>query len=159
MLMERTGRTISDLQSLIDSTLQPHSVSLKDAEVAVSLSARETRARSDNIIGICEGSDPALKDEYVLYIAHYDHDGMRNGLIYNGADDNASGAGALLELAAAFAKSDPLRRSVAFIHFTAEEQGLLGSKYFVAHPVIPLKRIVAVINLDMIGRNHPDSLL
>jgi Zn-dependent M28 family amino/carboxypeptidase len=117
-------------------------------------------APSVNIVGVIKGTDPKLKDEYVLYSSHQDHDGVRfetqGDSIWNGADDNASVSVALLATARAFAKN-PGKRSVLFVYHGAEERGLLGSRYHAAHPVVPLQKIVAVLNGDMIGRNNPDS--
>lgn len=115
---------------------------------------------SVNIIGEIRGTDPALRNEYVVFSSHQDHDGVRfpvNGdSIWNGADDNASTSVALLAIARAWVKQ-PGKRSALFIFHGAEERGLLGSRYFVAHPVVPLDSIVAVLNGDMIGRNNPDT--
>jgi Zn-dependent M28 family amino/carboxypeptidase len=106
---------------------------------------------SRNVIAKVEGSDPKLKDEYVIYTAHWDHLGRDPKLpgdqIYNGAADNASGTAALLELAEAFTQAKP-RRSVLFLSVTAEEKGLLGAKYYATHPLYPLERTRANINMD-----------
>ena len=115
---------------------------------------------SVNVIGRIRGTDPTLRDEYVLFSAHQDHDGVRfpiNGdSIWNGADDNASTSVALLAIARAW-KQHPGRRSALFVWHGAEERGLLGSKYHAAHPVVPITSIAAVLNGDMIGRNNPDT--
>ena len=115
---------------------------------------------SANVIGVIRGTDPILRDEYVLFSSHQDHDGVRytvNGdSIWNGADDNGTTSVALLAIARAW-KQHPSRRSALFIFHGAEERGLLGSRYHVAHPVVPLASIVAVLNGDMLGRNSPDS--
>lgn len=115
---------------------------------------------SVNIIGKIDGTDQALAAEYLLYSGHQDAHGIRNPVnsdsIYYGADDNASVDVAMLAAARAF-KKNPAKRSVLFVIHGAEERGLLGSRWFVAHPVVPKKNIVAVLNGDMIGRNHPDS--
>jgi Zn-dependent M28 family amino/carboxypeptidase len=127
----------------------------------------EIRLRSEsfetpsvNIIGMVRGTDPALRDEYVLFSSHQDHDGVRYTVagdsIWNGADDNASTSVALLAIARAWVKQ-PSKRSALFIFHGAEERGLLGSRYYVAHPMLPLTQVVAVLNGDMIGRNHPDT--
>ena len=105
-------------------------------------------------------SDPKLRDQYVVFSSHQDHDGVRYTVagdsIWNGADDNGSTSVALLAIARAWVKQ-PSRRSALFIFHGAEERGLLGSRYHVAHPVVPLSQIAAVLNGDMIGRNHPDT--
>jgi Peptidase family M28 len=115
---------------------------------------------STNVIGVVRGTDPKLRAEYVLFSSHQDHDGVRYSVdgdsIWNGADDNGSTSVALLAIARAF-KQHPAKRSVLFIFHGAEERGLLGSRYHAAHPVVPLDKIVAVLNGDMIGRNHPDT--
>jgi len=111
---------------------------------------------SVNIIGKIEGTDPKLKNEYVLISGHQDHDGIRhpvkNDTIYNGADDNASTCVAMLAMARAY-KEQPSKRSILFVFHGAEERGLLGSRWHAAHPVVPKDSIVAVLNGDMIGRN------
>lgn len=113
-----------------------------------------------NAIGILAGTDK--KEEYVVICAHYDHMGIQKGEIFPGADDNASGTAALLEIAEAFGTlaEEGIRpeRSIIFAFFDAEEWGLWGSQYFVQNPPVPFEDIVAVINLDMIGRNEPDEL-
>jgi len=119
-----------------------------------------------NILAMLQGSDPKLRDQMIVVCAHYDHVGYGGrgmspdpyGAIHPGADDNASGTSAVLELAKAFTLlSEPPKRSILFVNWDAEEKGLLGSKYWVAHPTVPLDRVVAALNLDMVGRlrdNH-----
>lgn len=115
---------------------------------------------SVNVVGRIRGTDAALRDEHVLFSSHQDHDGVRYAVdgdsIWNGADDNGTVSVALLAIARAF-KAQPGRRSALFVYHGSEERGLLGSKYHVKTPVVPLSSIVAVLNGDMIGRNHPDS--
>lgn len=115
---------------------------------------------SVNVIGKIEGTDPVLSKEYVLFSGHQDHDGIRQPYgtdsIYNGADDNASVSVALLAIARAFNKQ-PGKRSVLFICHGAEERGLLGSRWHASYPTVDANSIVAVLNGDMIGANHPDS--
>jgi Zn-dependent M28 family amino/carboxypeptidase len=108
---------------------------------------------SQNVVAKLEGSDPVLKDEYVVYTAHWDHLGRDPKLpgdqIYNGADDNASGVAQLLEIAEAFTKlPTPPKRSILFVSVTAEEKGLLGSKYYATNPLYPLNKTLADINMD-----------
>ena len=122
------------------------------------------RGLAPNVVAVLPGSDPALRDEYVVLSAHMDHVGVGEPVngdsIYNGADDDASGTAALLEIARALAESpDRPRRSVLFLHVSGEEKGLLGSRWFSEHPTVPLERIVANLNVDMIGRNSPDSIV
>jgi hypothetical protein len=117
-----------------------------------------------NVLGIVRGSDRRLRNEYVLVSAHMDGLGVGRPVdgdsIYNGADDNASGTAAMLEVAEAMAELEDgrPRRSVAFLAVSGEERGLLGSAWFVERPPIPLERIVANVNLDMIGRNWEDTI-
>lgn len=109
---------------------------------------------SENVIGFIEGSEKP--DEIIVISSHYDHEGIKKGVIFNGADDNASGTTAVLEIAEAFAKAKQdghgPKRSLLFINFTGEEKGLLGSKYFVESSLFSLENIVAGLNIDMIGR-------
>jgi Zn-dependent M28 family amino/carboxypeptidase len=115
---------------------------------------------SGNVIGLVRGTDASKANEYVLFSSHQDHDGTRYPVvgdsIWNGADDNASVSVAILAAARAFVKH-PAARPVLFVWHGAEERGLLGSRWFVNHPTVPLSSIVAVLNGDMIGRNNPDS--
>jgi len=115
---------------------------------------------SVNIIGKIEGTDPTLKNEYVLYSGHQDAHGIRNvqegDSIYYGADDNASVDVAMFAIARAF-KAHPSKRSILFVIHGAEERGLLGSRYYSAHPTVDITNVVTVLNGDMIGRNHIDS--
>ena len=120
---------------------------LTDEDLSNGNNSVETR----NVVAWIEGTDPILRGEYVVISAHLDHVGTRGGRIFNGADDNASGCAAVLEIAEAFAMAPP-RRSVIFALFAAEEIGLRGSSFFVGHPPVPLENVVADINLDMIGR-------
>lgn len=120
-----------------------------------------------NVLGLLEGSDPELKHEVIVVGAHYDHVGYGNrsnsygpvGYIHNGADDNASGTAGLLETIDAFARIEPRpRRSILFAFWDGEEKGLLGSEHWVSRPTIPLERVKAAINMDMIGRLRPKGL-
>jgi Zn-dependent M28 family amino/carboxypeptidase len=109
---------------------------------------------SQNVLGKIEGSDPAFRDEYVVYSAHWDHLGKSNEGIFHGAVDNASGVGAMLEIARAMLKtSPPPKRSILFLSVTAEEQGLLGSEYYAVTPAYPLAKTLANINIDGINVN------
>ena len=126
----------------------------------VQLTVEHFEYPSVNVIGIAPGKDPILSKEYVVFSGHHDHDGIRHASapdsIFNGADDNASVSVALLAIARAF-HQQPGRRSALFIWHGAEERGLLGSRWFAAHPTVPKSSLVAVLNGDMIGRNSPDS--
>ncbi|HEV7589931.1 MAG TPA: M20/M25/M40 family metallo-hydrolase [Longimicrobium sp.] len=122
------------------------------------------QARAPNVIAVIPGSDPVLRNEYVVLSAHMDHVGVGQPVngdsIYNGADDDGSGTTGILEVARAFASMPTRpRRSIVILHVSGEEKGLIGSEWFSDHPTIPLDRIVADINIDMIGRNNPDSVV
>ena len=121
-----------------------------------------------NVVGILDGSDPILKNETIVIGAHYDHLGRggegslapREGDIHHGADDNASGVAGVLELARLFrTQGQRPRRTLVFIAFSGEEEGLLGSNYYVNHPIVPLANTVAMINMDMIGRMKDNKLI
>ena len=116
-----------------------------------------------NVVGILPGADPARAGQYVVLVAHMDHVGVGRPVngdsIRNGADDNASGTAGLMAIAEALAGVSPRpARSVLFIATSGEERGLLGARWFVRHPTVPLDSIVGLVNLDMIGRNRPDSV-
>ncbi len=118
-----------------------------------------------NVVGVLRGSDPVMRDTYVLYSAHFDHVGIGapdadGDSIYNGADDDASGTALLLEVARAFAAlPEPPSRSILFLAVSGEEKGLLGARYWASNPTVPIEQVVANINADMVGRNAPDTLI
>jgi hypothetical protein len=122
--------------------------------VSLEVDRIETLPTSENVIGYVEGSD--LKDEYIIISAHYDHLGKHKGKIYFGADDDGSGTVSLIEIAEAFAIAKRAghgpRRSILFCAFSGEEKGLLGSAFYVKHPLVPLSQMVLDLNIDMIGR-------
>jgi len=162
-LFAGSGHTFEEIAALgKDRKPLPHFA------LAVSLAAKTkvdvTRIESANLVAKIPGNDPALKDEYVVLSAHLDHIGIGEPIngdrIYNGAMDNGSGSALLLDMAASF-KKDPakLRRSLLLVLVTGEEKGLLGSKYFAAHPTVPPKSIVADVNVDMFLPIVPLKLL
>ena len=124
-----------------------------------------TLPTAPNVAALLPGSDPTLRDEVVLFSAHMDHVGVgapdaSGDSIWNGADDDASGTAAVLELAEAFATLDPApRRSLVFLLVSGEERGLLGSAAFVADPPVPVETMVAGLNVDMVGRNWTDTIV
>jgi Zn-dependent M28 family amino/carboxypeptidase len=145
------------------STFRP--VPLPGVSARGGVSINEVEHTPPNVVALLEGSDPTLKNTYVVFSAHMDHVGVgrpdaRGDSIYNGADDDASGTAAVLEIAEAFA-SMPARpaRSLLFLTVSGEEKGLLGSAWFADHPTVPVQQIVANINIDMIGRNWQDSVV
>ena len=113
------------------------------------------RVESHNVVAKLPGSDPKLRDECVVYSAHWDHLGKDEGLsgdqIFNGAVDNASGTAGLLEIADSLRRGPPLKRTVLFLSVTAEEKGLLGSKWYAAHPIVPLEKTLADVNMDSLN--------
>jgi hypothetical protein len=120
--------------------------------------------RTNNVVGIIEGTDPKLKDTYVAFGAHYDHTGFRESgqpgddLINNGADDDGSGTVAIMAIARAFAQGPKPKRSLLFVWHAGEESGLLGSRYMADYPVVgSIDKIVAQLNMDMVGRNRNDD--
>lgn len=121
------------------------------------LNTEEAILKSSNVLAYIPGSDPILAKEVVVLTAHYDHIGIDKGVVYNGADDDGTGTVALLEIAEAFmaAKRDgnAPRRSILIMTVSGEEKGLLGSSYYVNHPIVPLEKTIADLNIDMIGRN------
>lgn len=155
LLRRTTGRTVQRLEG-VTLTLRPHFTVL-------------SRITAPNTVGILEGSDPTLRNEYVLFSAHMDHVGVAaNGRcqarggdsICNGADDDASGTVAVIELAEAFAQLQPRpRRSMIFLTVSGEERGLWGSSYFADHPPLPMSQVVADVNMDMVGRNWTDTIV
>jgi hypothetical protein len=137
------GVTEEDLAGFFD---------VPDRHVQVTIAVRPRPVAARNVAAIVPGSDPARRDEYVVYTAHYDHLGFstpdeHGDSLYNGFSDNAAGSAMLLSIAAAMMARPP-QRSVMFLWLTGEERGLLGSDYYVAHPLVPLDRVTGVINLD-----------
>jgi hypothetical protein len=141
-------------RSMADAVRQP------GIRLVTALASESFVVPSVNVVAVAPGADAGLRGEYVLFSAHQDHDGVRvpvaGDSIWNGADDNATVSVALLAIGRAFMRQ-PGRRSALFVWHGAEERGLLGSRWFVRHPTVPRESIAAVLNGDMIGRNHPDS--
>ena len=126
--------------------------------MSIATSVMVSEATTQNVVGVLEGSDAKLREEYVAVGAHYDHVGMRPGQpgdnIFNGADDDGSGTVAVLSMAEAFARGKAPKRSLLFVWHAGEEKGLWGSQYFTKYPTVPIKQIVAQLNIDMIGRSR-----
>lgn len=156
---------LKELQKEIDAKLTPNSFEIKGASLLLKTSTDITESPANNVVGLLEGSDPVLKNEIIVIGAHYDHVGYQKDhkpgedYIYNGADDNASGTSGVMALARAFTEMQPRpKRSILFIAFAGEELGLLGSRAYAGSPLFPLEKTAAMLNMDMIGRNDPDSL-
>lgn len=152
-LLKGTGYTLEDLQKKIDTDLKPYSFIIPDKVLKITEAVQPGEATLYNVAAYIEGSDPVLKNEYVLFSAHADHIGESGKGINAGADDDASGCAALLSIAEAFQSLDkkPLR-SILFLWVSGEEIGLYGSKSYVNNPLVPLDKTVADLNMDMIGR-------
>lgn len=167
-IMSASGKDLKSLEENL-SKKKTSSFIFTNTRAKVRTDLVEDRGESANVIGIIEGSDPVLKQEYIVVGAHYDHIGFgeRNSRsdnktgdkIHNGADDNASGIAGLTELAEFFScKKDSLKRSLVFIAFSAEELGLIGASFYVDNPRVPLDKTVAMLNMDMIGRLDKNKL-
>jgi aminopeptidase YwaD len=164
------GKDLKSIQHQIDSLKSPSSFELPQASVSFQTQIVRVTAKSANVVGYLPGTDPRLKDEVLVIGAHFDHLGMGGEgsgslkpdtiAIHHGADDNASGSAGLLEAAQYLsAHRLSLKRSVLFIAFSGEELGLLGSDYYVKHPLFPLDKTIAMINMDMIGRLKDSTLV
>jgi len=146
------GMTMDDVFDYISG--QKALAAYKAAPVTIYLPQAQEQLTTENVLGLLEGTDK--KDEVLVVSAHYDHLGVKHDTIYNGADDDGSGTVAVLALAQAFAQAKKEghgpRRSILFAAMTAEEEGLFGSEYYTAHPVLPLANTIADLNIDMVGR-------
>jgi Zn-dependent M28 family amino/carboxypeptidase len=157
-LMQAAGLSFDELKKqAIRKDFQP--VPLK-AHAQLEIESKLRTIDSHNVVGKLEGADAKLKDEYVIYTAHWDHLGIglpdaKGDKIYNGALDNASGIAALIEIARAFKAAAPPRRSILFLAVTAEEKGLIGSKYYAENPIYPLAKTLAEINMDGLNQWGP----
>jgi len=158
-LVRGTGRSLMDLSKSAETAKGHPGLPLDGIEVTLTTSVNRHTVPDRNVLAMIEGSDPKLKDEVVIISAHYDHEGADGAVIYNGADDDGSGTVALLEIADAYAMAAAAgqrpRRSVLFACWGSEERGpLLGAWAYTETPTFPLDRTVAVLNMDMVGRNE-----
>ena len=162
-------QSITALRSKLDEQLIPLSF-LVDCKVSANVKLKFAKETASNMIGLIEGNDPVLKDEYIVVGAHFDHLGLggrRSGsldpdtlIIHNGADDNASGIAGILELShRLMSNRHLLKRSVLVICFDAEEKGLLGSKYYAENPVRNISNTAMMVNMDMIGRLNDNPVI
>lgn len=161
-----TLNTTRQIEDRIDGTLEPLSQSLPGWTASIKAQFEKKRLLTHNIIGVVEGAGP-LADETIVIGAHYDHLGMgaygsrssqAGKEIHNGADDNATGTAAVLELARRFSEGEKPKRRLVFVCFTAEEMGLLGARHYVENPLYAIEDTVAMINFDMIGYLRKDEL-
>jgi len=139
------------LAARIKSQRAPMSLAV-GSRIRVDVVLQSDERRTANVVAVLPGTDPAIASEAVVLGAHFDHVGQAGGVLHPGADDNASGTAVVVELARAFAASGGTARTLVFVLFSGEEIGLLGSGHYVRHPVVPLDRTVAMVNLDMVGR-------
>jgi aminopeptidase YwaD len=170
LLLAGIQQDLKTIQQRIYDTKEPFSFAVPNTHVTMRTELNRVYASTVNVLGLLEGTDPVLKQEYVVVGAHFDHLGMGGEgsgsmkpdtiAIHPGADDNASGTAGMLELAEYFSsRRDMIKRSIIFIGFSAEEMGLLGSAHFTNHPRVPLEKIVTMVNLDMIGRMRESTLV
>ena len=157
--------SLKRLEERIDKDLSFASYELPGVKVSMHANILTTVYKVRNVVGYIPGSDPVFSKQLVIIGAHYDHVGFKKDhkegedYIFNGADDNASGTSGVMSVAYAFSRlKEKPKRSMMFILFAGEEKGLFGSKYYTTHPLHPLASTVAMLNLDMISRNNPDSL-
>jgi hypothetical protein len=152
-LFKDTGYTLEQLQQQIDSCLKPNSFIIPGKRLKITEVSRTSDLILNNVAAFIEGSDPILKNEYIIFSGHADHIGGSGDKIFAGADDDASGCAALLSMAEAFQNLEkkPLR-SILFLWVSGEEIGLYGSRFYVNNPLVPLVNTVADLNMDMIGR-------
>jgi Zn-dependent M28 family amino/carboxypeptidase len=157
-LVAGTGTSLVDLAAAADTLRSPGAVPLPGTTVTLRTSVVRHTVPDRNVVALLEGSDPVLKNEWVLVTAHFDHNGADGSQIFNGADDNGSGTVALLEIADAYALAAQQgrrpKRSVLFAAWNSEERGLLGAWAYTEQPLAPLTTIAGLLNMDMIGRNE-----
>jgi hypothetical protein len=157
-LVAPTGKTLDELAKAAESPRGMTPVAVPAIHVEIRTAVDRHVVPDRNVVALVEGSDPRLKDEWVIVSAHFDHNGADATQIFNGADDNGSGTVALLEIAEAYALAAKAgqrpKRSVLFAAWNSEERGLLGAWAYTEQPLAPLASIAAVLNMDMIGRNE-----
>ena len=151
-LLQESGKTLAELQDEIDASLEPRSFIVPGTVNVYTRYNREEKP-VPNVAGLIQGRDPELRKEVIVFTAHFDHVGSNSrGEVYSGADDNASGTAALIEIGEAFVRLQKnLKRSVLILWLSGEEIGLYGSRFYTDNPFIPLDQTVANVNLDMIG--------
>jgi len=157
-LVKGSGRTLEDLSKAADTGKAFTPIALPGATARITTSVNRLPIPDRNVLAMIEGSDPQLKNEWIVVSAHFDHDGVNGTQIMNGADDDGSGTVAVLDIAEAYMTAAQQgrrpKRSILFAQFNSEERGLLGAWAYTETPTVPLSNIVAVLNMDMIGRNE-----
>jgi hypothetical protein len=157
-LAQQFGKTIEGLRALATNDTSQLPLTSDDCVVTVAGKLERELRQTENVVGFLEGSDSLLRNQAVVFSAHYDHLGVgTGGAIFHGADDDGSGTSMILALAHAFSHNPAKpKRSLVFLTVTGEEKGLLGSAYYTSHPLIPLNQTIADLNTDMIGRVDPE---
>ena len=154
----KVGRTLEELGKAADSSSGSAPVAVPGTVVEITTAVERTIIPDRNVVALLEGSDPQLREEVVIVCAHYDHDGVNGENVLNGADDDGSGTVGVMEIAEAYAlaaqNGQRPKRSVLFAAWNSEERGLLGAWAYTERPLRPLEKTVAVLNMDMIGRNE-----
>lgn len=155
-LAEVTGGTYAEWRERLAK--QKHEARPLKASLKVHIDVKPKESHANNVVALLHGSDPSLKDEWIVLTAHYDHLGYHQAPpgqdgIWNGADDNASGTAAVLEIARSLSAGKPPRRSALVVFTSGEERGLLGSAHYSIHPLVPKDKVVININVDMVGRS------
>jgi hypothetical protein len=157
-IVHNTGRTLRELAGAAEASGGIQPIPLPRLRLRMTAGVGRVIVTDRNVLAAIEGSDPTLRDEWVVVGAHYDHEGADGDRVFNGADDDGSGTVALLEIAEAYALAarggQRPRRSVMFAAWNSEERGLLGAWAYAENPTVPLARTAAVLNMDMIGRNE-----
>jgi hypothetical protein len=164
-ILAASGADLGEVAATVEGARGASPLALDGVEITIRAPLDADSSTPPNVVGLLRGSDPSLADSYIVLSAHFDHVGIGDAdadgdSIYNGADDDASGTSVLLEVAQAFQSMPrPPRRSVLFLAVSGEEKGLLGAAHYARHPTVPLEEIIANINLDMVGRNAPDTVI
>ena len=157
-LLAGGDRTLAQLSESAERNGGVEPVELPGSEIQLTAAVNRHTVPDRNVVAMIRGSDPAVSDELIIISAHYDHNGADDGQVFNGADDDGSGTVALLEIAEAYARAaergERPRRTVLFAAWNSEERGLLGAWAYTEDPLFPLEKTVAVLNMDMVGRNE-----
>lgn len=161
-LLSNSGHSYASIRSLVEEKKDPPRFDLKQMHVKLRMETKATSTKAMNVVGMIEGRDPKLKNEFMAIGAHFDHMGTNDsGVVFNGADDDGSGTVTVLEVARAFSRSHDNKRSILVVFHGAEEKGLLGSEFLTNEDTpkpFQLSQIVSQINIDMVGRESADSI-
>ena len=155
-MFSKEGRSLEEIEKEITGRLSPNSFPLNHIRISLEVDVRTSRLKARNVLAVYRGRE--LADEVIILMAHFDHLGRAGEGYFPGADDNASGVAALLEVAEALTYMPTPRRSILLLATSGEEEGLLGARFYARHPLFPLENTHAVVNLDTIGRNEPGEI-